>query len=506
MKTGMFHVLLLLFAVSIIRLPSFFFSVFDWDESTFIIVGQSIVDGNMPYVDAWDIKPPLAYYVYALFISLFGKSFFSIRLGGILCIYAASILLYKTGQALNNRVAGVIAALFLILFTGSGPSGLSTMTEHILLVPLSLILYLMFTVEIDRSVAFAIGVMLGTAILVRTNTVFESLAVFLILSAGFLRPGNELFERLKRGAILLMGISLPVLIMGCIYFAGNHLDLLLKTNITAVSNYLGSEASSFPRKFEILFRNIGDNIRLNPLLWMTFFLGTLYLAFFRKINNSFLPAALLIFFAQILSLFFSSQPFGYHYLIAAMPILSLVSGVALSHWISERKSGRRIYRTVTILIIAAGMFYSLQGNVVKHYKKIISHIVGKQPLFDDSCYRIADFLRINGAENQYIYMVNSCQIVYWLTGSRYPTKYIHPTNLLLREYMLKIMDGPDATKEKELLAILDKRPLFIVHRSDLWPPDLETFKTLLDNELSANYEAVMSIDTYYQIYRRENLK
>jgi len=487
----------------VVRLPSFFFSVFDWDESTFTIVGQSILNGNMPYVDAWDIKPPLSYYAYALFIAVFGKSLVSIRLGGMLCIYLAAVLLYETGKTIRSKTAGIIAAIFLIVFASTGPSGLSTMTEHVLLVPVALILYLLFTFGFDRRAAFIAGVILGIAILVKTNMVFESLAVLFVLSAGFLQPHSDLSERLKRGAILLAGISLPILIMVYYYFAKNNLDLLFKTNIAAVLNYIGTEAS-FQEKVEMLFRNMRDNIRINPLLWIIFSFGTVHLVFLRKGRRTFLSITMIILTAQISSLFLSGQPFGYHYLITSMPILCLVCGVSLSSWFSEKKAGMRMNHLVTIMVIVAGLFYSLQGNVVKHYREIVSRLIQKQPLFDDSCYRIARFLEMNNVRNHYIYMVNACQIAYWLTGSRYPTKYIHPSNLLLREYMLKIIDGPDATKEKELLAILDKRPLFIIHRKDLWPQQPESFQTILELELQAHYDLVKTVDTYYVIFKRRD--
>lgn len=491
---GLFLVLL------IVRLPSFFFSVFDWDESTLIIMGQSILNGNIPYVGAWDIKPPLAYYVYAFFIALLGKSIFSIRVGGLLCIYCASILLFRTGKAIHDRTAGIITALFLIVSVSSGPSGLSTMTEHILLVPISLILYLLLTVHIDRKMVFFIGTILGMSVLVKTNVLFEGMAVFILLAAGFLPPAT-LSERLNKCAILLAGICLPVLIMIYYYFANNELDLLLKTNFSAVFKYIGSEGS-LPKKAEIFFRNIDENIRLNFVLWITFLPGVLFLGLRRKRSNPYLSLALVIFVAQLFSLFLSGQPFGYHYLITSMPVLCLVSGVALSYWVSEKKTGRTINYLVTIMILVAGLFYSLQGNVVKHYREIISHLIQKQPLFNDSCYKIADFLETKGVKDHYIYMVNSCQIVYWLTESRYPTKYIHPSNLLIKEYMLRIIDGPDATKEKELRAIFDKHPVFIIHRADLWPEKPESFKTILDFELRTNYELVKTIDTYYVIFKR----
>src|SRR5262249_52048132 len=56
---------LILCSALLIRLPFFFPAVIDWDESTYIIMGQSILDGNLPYIEQWEDKPPLAYLFYA---------------------------------------------------------------------------------------------------------------------------------------------------------------------------------------------------------------------------------------------------------------------------------------------------------------------------------------------------------------------------------------------------------------------------------------------------------
>jgi len=48
--------------------------------------------------------------------------------------------------------------------------------------------------------------------------------------------------------------------------------------------------------------------------------------------------------------------------------------------------------------------------------------------------------------------------------------------------LLKRDDGPEASKEKELRAILAKQPFFIVHRTDVWPKELEGFRAILDTE------------------------
>jgi len=182
-----------------------------------------------------------------------------------------------------------------------------------------------------------------------------------------------------------------------------------------------------------------------------------------------------------------------------------MSGVALSQWFTDNKT-RKIVYSVTVVLIIAGLGYALHGSVMKYDREIVSRIVHQKPLVDDSCYRIARLLNNENARGQYIYMVNSCHVVNWLTESKYPTKYIHPSNLLEREYMIKIVDGPNATKEKELLNILSKNPAFIVFKQASWPEQLDRFEEILDTEIKGNYELVQTIDASYHVYKRKNKK
>jgi len=502
-KTDLPVYLGLIVVLLIVRLPSFFFSVFDWDESTMILMGQSIVNGYLPYIDAWDMKPPLAFYIYALFIVLFGKSIFAIRLGGLLCIYCASLFIYKAGNMIYNRTAGIFSALFLIVFVSMGPSGLSTVTEHILIMPISFVIYLLVAKDINKKIAFIMGSMLGMAILVRTNMVFESFAVCIVLLSGVLNPSMTISNRMKQFIVLILGISIPIFIMVCFYAIHNALDIFLKTNITAISAYVGLKEASFMDKIGLLFFNIEQNVKTNLLLWIAFILGMLYIVFLKRWKSKFISILILIFIAQIFSLFITGQRFGHHYFITSMPLMCLMSGIALSQWLTDNKA-RKIVYAVTVLVIIAGIVYALQGSVLKHDSEIVSRIVLKKPLVDDSCYKIARLLNEENVRGKYIYMVNSCHVVNWLTESKYPTKYIHPSNLLEREYMIKIVDGPNATKEKELLNILSKNPAFVVYKQASWPEQLDKIKEILDNELQANYEALKTIDTDYHIYKRKS--
>jgi hypothetical protein len=189
-------------------------------------------------------------------------------------------------------------------------------------------------------------------------------------------------------------------------------------------------------------------------------------------------------------------------LVTSMPIMCLVSGVALSQWLSENKTkGHLKYWTATILVLA-GLLYSLRDSTIKYYGLLFSRIIDEQPLLNDSYYKIARYLKKSDVKGQYIYTVNCCQIVYWLTDSKYPTKYVHPSDLIRKEYMLKTVDGPDATSEKELLRILAKRPEFIIYR--MAPPPLPgSFALILKNALESNYNLERIVDGSYCIFKQK---
>lgn len=56
--------------------------VIDKDESTFVLLGQSLADGRLPYTETYDIKPPLGYVFFALIQLLVPHSLTFVRFAG----------------------------------------------------------------------------------------------------------------------------------------------------------------------------------------------------------------------------------------------------------------------------------------------------------------------------------------------------------------------------------------------------------------------------------------
>ena len=93
------------------------------DQGTFSWIGDVIHQGGMPYRDAWDIKGPLAYYLYALAQWLFGKNLWGIRLLDLAFLAASTAVLGRMVRDLADSVIARWACLIYILWYGSASFG-----------------------------------------------------------------------------------------------------------------------------------------------------------------------------------------------------------------------------------------------------------------------------------------------------------------------------------------------------------------------------------------------
>src|SRR5215213_9068671 len=77
------------------------------DSGVFLYVGWRLLNGDIPYRDVWDHKPPLIYFIDALGITLSPTSLWGIWVLGFLFIFFTLFFIYKT----LDRDFGIHAAL-----------------------------------------------------------------------------------------------------------------------------------------------------------------------------------------------------------------------------------------------------------------------------------------------------------------------------------------------------------------------------------------------------------
>lgn len=113
-------VLFLLFIVAAVglRFFSFFPSVLDHDESTYMIIGRDILNGKSLYTDVTDTKPVGIFLFYAGLEFLTGNSIFWKRFVFAIVVGLTAFLVFKVSKKLfENRKVAFASGIIYIFYT-----------------------------------------------------------------------------------------------------------------------------------------------------------------------------------------------------------------------------------------------------------------------------------------------------------------------------------------------------------------------------------------------------
>ena len=446
------------------RVPYLQEAVIDWDESTFILMGQSIVDGHLPYTELWDNKPPLAFAFFALPILLFGKSIAAVRLAGMLCVTLTAFLVYVFGHRFGGRRAGLISAILSIFAIGVLPSGQAVMTEHIALAPLVGALVLAVVKRPTVGTMWWLGVLMGLATLVRLNLAYTAVIVGVMVLALPPRPQGR--EWLIRSAAYASGGMVVVLVTYIPYLISGQSDIWWTSVVSGPLAYSQSRFSLYDAIVHQIYNGmgIGHGFALsNYLFWMGSLIWVggaigLSLAIVDRVRRSgadfrdiFLVLAFL--FGTGLSIAASGAAAS-HYLIQLVPFFAIGSGIVFSKLLAGRRrllvSGAMVALMVLAFRPMAEAQYRLVGDIVEGRK--MSRGVS---------YDISEYIANENACGQRTYFLTD-HIGYWFNGSAPPSKIVtHPSNITKTD-LLQVLLGPEATPQSEMERILATKPALIV--------------------------------------------
>lgn len=299
------------------------------DSGVYLYIGSQILDGKLPYRDAWDNKPPAIYYVDALGLYLARGAAWGVSILQVLAFIPAAWL----GFALLDRAFGRLPAIFgsvtwilgstLVLRTGN-------LTEEFALPLQFWALYLFLLSEQQGRLAWRgviIGVTLGLAFLLRPNLVAVHLAVLVYL----LWPGTPARRGRSRwlDAAVICGAATGVVLLVAMYFAARG---ALTDGLDAAFRFNAVYHTSTPRQ---MFGSIlGGLDRLAPsglpivalAAWLARVLG--YGRDAPPASRAVIDVALIGLPLGLLLASLGKTGIGYaHYYIAWLPIFLVLAGV-----------------------------------------------------------------------------------------------------------------------------------------------------------------------------------
>lgn len=507
LRQNLFALFCLFLLTILIRFPFFFKDVIDWDEGTFILMGQSILDGHLPYTKLWDVKPPIAFASYALFIATLGKSIVSIRLAGALCITITAFFNYLVGRIWSYNV-GILSGIFTISLISLLPGGQSTMTEMVALVPMMAAFYLLATRIKETTKQFLfVGLFLATATMVRLNLAYVSLIIgFLILIFHFVKKRSW---RTTFKYLLAYGTSQVIIIFITFlpYLYSGEAKEWWYSVVLAPLSYANSRASEFQALKAQLHNLIAIHVYetyylpIGILTWVAALIGMIYaLAHWKQFSPLQCHAYLITLVfggATALSILRGGATFT-HYMMQLVPFVSLLSAIFLEYLIHETRFKRVVVFTM-VLALMAGCYPLFLGE----YQGLLGRMIKGQQLLYGSSYEIADYITQNRRPGEPIYMMRD-HIVYWLIDAEPISKCTTHPSIIGKEYLLPYCaDGREAKVESEMAYVLNHKPQFIVKKEsiDFYLEEEETALELLKNTLNTNYKLVKMVNDR-QIYER----
>ncbi len=392
------YFMLLLMISLIIRLPYFFDSFFAPDEGIFILIGQALVDGYLPYTLILDNKPPLGFVFFALMLSLVPDSLSFVRLAGSVMVGISAFFVFRLAlRFMLTEYAFFAATLFILsvsLLINSGPL---VMMEHIALVPVLASLLLLLDPGTNLWRYFLIGMLLGISVLVRTNLACLLVAILVVVSV--LPPTKDWKKSLASALVVASGSGMIFGGVLFVYAVNGQAWLLINAAILVPLAYSESGLGIADMVLAMIFAAVRyelpmtfDSMQqvLTFVLWMIGLVGfwvvgiygiiLLFLSELRRTRSAILIGVFIL--ALYFGIISSAHPWG-HYLIQIAPFVALGAGLTLS------LSRQRILSIVLVIVIIFGATLAS----LPHYHRLITDSLAGKQLYKGASFQLADYLK-----------------------------------------------------------------------------------------------------------------
>jgi 4-amino-4-deoxy-L-arabinose transferase-like glycosyltransferase len=434
-------VIFLLFLVTAVglRFFSFFPSVLDHDESTYMIIGRDILNGKSLYTDVTDTKPVGIFLFYAGLEFLFGSSIFWKRFVFALIVGLTAFLIFKASKKFfeNRKVAFASGIVYIFYTSVWNYHGRSPNTE--LLFNLFTIVGLLLFLNRDFRSYFLGGLSLGVGFMVKYLVLFDLFAFLLFFFIVDLKDRNQtnIREIVARYALACFAFLIPFGAVNLYFWLGNNFHDFYFVTYQLPGNY-GSNPS-LTRYFTMLADFVAKFLPVSMIVF--------YVAFQKnKPMDTRLKRFFLLWIAAVLfAIYLPGKEFS-HYTIQLMLPLSIIAGVFFHPRFKKDR-------------LTAVLYSGKVGIVLLTLVVLVIQFLGFKDEYMKTDYprEVASYITAEGQPGDQVYISNYQQIIYYLLGQDAPTKFVH-SNLLFTETSKAF----DVDADGELKRIMETDPEFVV--------------------------------------------
>lgn len=405
------------------------------DEGEYAYMGQLILQGIPPYSEAYNMKFPGTYLMYALIMSIFGQTIQGIHLGLLILNCAAIFLVYSLGRKIISDFGGVIASgTYALLSLSSSVFGFAAHATHFVILPaMGGTLLLLHALKKEKLLPFFLsGALLGISFIMKQPGVFFFLfgATYLIYQQTSSRPANSVKAIFLKLGILSLGASLPLLITLFWLYATGVFPRFWFWTVVYASSY-GSKIP-FSEAFTVFRQQFPPVVDGFFLLWILSAIGFIAMLFYQglKVTRVFVLLFTLFSFFSICPGFY----FREHYFVTFLPAVSVLVGIFID-FLSSRSIGSFkpvVLKFMGVAIFAAaalvGIIYQSDYLFKDDPVKLSRTIYGSNP-FPESL-QIAEFIKSRSLETDKIAVLGSEPQIYFYSERASATGHIYTYGLM----------------------------------------------------------------------------
>lgn len=343
------------------------------DSGVFLYVGWRILNGEIPYVDIWDHKPPVIFYINALGLLLTSNSRWGVWIIEFISLFIAAYFGYKLINNIFGKYPAIIST-FIWLYTLVFLIGNGNYTEEYVL-PLQFIsLYLFYYAEMKKKsvlVYFFIGILGGLAFFTKQI----SIGIWIAITIFFVITGikNKEIKQSSKAILYILFGSLLVSIIICGYFYVNG----------ALYEFWDA---AFIYNFKYSIQKVSSlNIRLWNLLNVSFIskmgffqITSLGLALFVVLHKkwridlhnstiSLLLVGLINFPLELLFINIPGSTFD-HYFMTILPVMALFSGFLFFIIDSKISQFQNLLKLEKVLLIIVSIGLLTFGGINDYWR------------------------------------------------------------------------------------------------------------------------------------------
>lgn len=471
--------------LSLLLRLAFLHEPFERDEGHYAAIAQEILRGGLPYRDAIEIKPPGAFYLYALAIQLFGATTEGIRIFTALYATLTVICVYTFARRITGGNAGLYAAATYGVFStlpfvqGSGCN-----TEVFLVLPMTAgALFCVMAIESGKKrFIYYCGFCAAFALLIKP-VALPIVALEFLFIALYRFNTEQIIDSLKNIAAFVLPM-LACAALTCVYFAlRGGFDDFFYWNVIFPGKYRTSGVFG-PPLLTVL-------ISLTPSLLFPMILTFFSLPWFWSQKRTMTGLFTLLLIPASWCVVALPGKFFPHYFINIIPFMSIPAGIALAQLTQAKKPIAYLLLTVSIMILGFTIYVSYPFYTVYTPEKVSEIKYG--PTFVDAM-QVAKYLKERTLPDDYIFQWGLEPEIYFLADRRAPVPY-------LASVLVGWSEDPSKAREKLLEGLLAKQPKYIVYQ-DEWSewPGVEEVQALIESRYVIDQEI-----SFGYIFRRKDI-